>query len=152
MKNKILLVLVVVLAVFGIDRLRGAAADHPAAPVAGAPATSAESSASLSRAIAQRASGVQVQGSGIVTKLLSDDNDGSRHQPFIVRLADGGTLLIAHNIDLAERVSPLSAGDTVSFSGEYEWNERGGVVHWTHDDPDGSHVGGWIRRDGASFH
>ena len=96
-------------------------------------------------------SGEQVRGSGSVSRILSDDNDGSRHQRFIVRLSSGRTLLIAHNIDLAPRVRSLSVGDTVSFYGEYESNDRGGVIHWTHHDPRGSHAGGWIEHKGRRY-
>src|SRR5689334_5837013 len=99
----------------------------------------------LGRAYAQRASNVQVKGEGTVTRILSDDNSGSRHQRFIIRLASGQTVLIAHNIDLAPRVDGLKEGDTVSFYGEYVWNDKGGTVHWTHHDPQGKHVAGWIK-------
>jgi hypothetical protein len=40
----------------------------------------------LARAIASRKSNVQVQGSGVVKRLLRDDNVGSRHQRFIIQL------------------------------------------------------------------
>lgn len=53
-------------------------------------------------------------------------------------------MLMAHNIDLAERV-PVAIGDRVAFRGMYEWNDLGGLVHWTHDDPLGVEDGGWIR-------
>ncbi len=95
--------------------------------------------------------GDQVRGSGTVTRVLSDDNDGSRHQRFIVEVSPGRTVLIAHNIDLAPRVASIRVGDTVSFFGEYESNERGGVIHWTHHDPRGSHVGGWIEHNGRRY-
>jgi len=75
--------------------------------------------------------------------LLSDDNDGSRHQRFVLQIKGRATLLIAHNIDLAERV-PLGVGDRIRFRGMYEWNELGGLVHWTHHDPHGIEEGGWI--------
>lgn len=87
----------------------------------------------------------QLRGSGTVIKLLADDNDGSRHQRFVLRLNSGRTLLISHNIDLAPRIESLQPGDTVEFNGEYEWNAKGGLVHWTHHDPQGHHVAGWIR-------
>lgn len=93
----------------------------------------------------------QMEGTGAVVKILPDDNNGSRHQRFIVCLNSGQTVLIAHNIDLAPRVSPLSPGDVISFKGEYEPNTKGGVVHWTHHDPNGRHPAGWIRRGGQSF-
>jgi hypothetical protein len=92
-----------------------------------------------------------VQGSGTVTRILSDDTDGSRHQRFILRIASGRTLLIAHNIDLAPRIGSLRTGDTVAFYGEYEWNDKGGVIHWTHHDPQGHHVGGWLEHNGRRY-
>lgn len=93
----------------------------------------------------------QIQDHGIVIKLLADDDKGSRHQRFLVRLNSGQTLLIAHNIDLAERIADLKAGNSVEFSGEYEWNNKGGVVHWTHRDPAGHHVSGWIKHAGRLY-
>ena len=86
-----------------------------------------------------------------VTRILSDDAQGSRHQRFIVRLSSGQTVLVAHNIDLAPRVPGLKVGDIVEFSGEFEWNDKGGVVHWTHHDPSGSHPGGWLKHGGRVF-
>ncbi len=99
----------------------------------------------------KRANNTQVKAQGSVIKLLPDDNEGIRHQRFIVRLSSGQTVLIAHNVDLAPRVSALRPGDDISFSGVYEWNERGGIVHWTHRDPEGRHPAGWIRHNGQLF-
>lgn len=95
--------------------------------------------------------GEQVRGSGVVTRILPDDNDGSRHQRFILRIDSGRTLLIAHNIDLAPRIGSLREGDTVAFYGEYEPNDKGGVIHWTHRDPQGRHVGGWLEHKGRRY-
>jgi hypothetical protein len=105
----------------------------------------------LAAAFENRRSDVQVQGSGRVSKVLPDDNKGSRHQRFIVELASGQTVLVAHNIDLAARVASIKAGDPVEFNGEYEWNERGGVIHWTHHDPRGVHEAGWIKHEGRTY-
>ena len=88
---------------------------------------------------------------GTVVRVLSDDNDSSRHQRFILELANGHTLLIAHNIDLAPRVPNLKSGDTVHFSGQYEDNDRGGFVHWTHHDPQQQHIGGWLQHNGNVY-
>ena len=96
-------------------------------------------------------SDVQVQGEGIVSRVLPDDNDGSRHQRFILKLESGLTVLVAHNVDLAPRIDSLQQGDEVGYYGEYEWNQRGGVVHWTHHDPRGSHVGGWLKHKGRTY-
>ena len=96
-------------------------------------------------------SDLQVRGEGTVVKILSDDLDGSRHQRFILKLDSGQTLLISHNIDLAPRLDGLKAGDSVEFFGEYEWNPKGGVVHWTHHDPNGRHVAGWLKHQGRTY-
>lgn len=96
-------------------------------------------------------SGVQVVGEGIVSKLLPDDNDGSRHQRFILTLSSGQKLLVAHNIDLAPRIASLRKGDTVAFYGVYEWNDKGGVIHWTHLDPGGRHEAGWLKHAGQTY-
>lgn len=105
----------------------------------------------LARAYENRQSDLQVKGSGTVDRVLPDDNEGSRHQRFILRLDSGQSLLVAHNIDLAPRISALAEGDRVEFHGEYEWNARGGVIHWTHHDPGGRHQGGWLRHNGRTY-
>ena len=123
-----------------------------AIPARGEATTSAATGDSvLARAFAERASSLEVQGQGTVSRLLSDDSDGARHQRFILRLDSGQTVLVAHNIDVAPRVDPLRVGDTVSFKGEYEWNAQGGVIHWTHHDPTGSHTAGWLAHDGRTY-
>ena len=105
----------------------------------------------IAQAYANRQSNLQVRGEGIVRRILSDDTQGRRHQRFILELASGQTLLIAHNIDIAPRIEGLREGDTVAFYGEYEWNDRGGVIHWTHHDPDGRHADGWLRHNGVNY-
>lgn len=105
----------------------------------------------LERLYHDRKGGVQVQGSGTVSRILPDDSKGSRHQRFIVELSTGQTLLIAHNIDLAPRIGGLRTGDLIEFFGEYEWNPEGGVIHWTHRDPSGKHVPGWLEHKGQRY-
>lgn len=114
-------------------------------------ADSANGVAVIEAAYRERDSGVWVMVSGIVIRLLPDDNEGSRHQRFILKLDGGHTLMIVHNIDLVERL-PVALGDPVELRGRYEWNDRGGVVHWTHRDPDGQIAGGWIEHKGRRYH
>jgi len=99
----------------------------------------------------QQQSNNQLEVTGEVIKLLTDDHVGKRHQRFLIKLETGLSLLIAHNIDLADRIETLKKGDTVTVYGEYEWNERGGVLHWTHHDPDNRHIGGWIKHQGKTY-
>ncbi len=96
-------------------------------------------------------SDVQVKGSGKVIKILRDDTKGSKHQRFILRISKKVTVLVAHNIDLAKRVKNIRVGDTVKFYGEYEWNRKGGVIHWTHHDPRNRHAHGWLKHNGKTY-
>jgi Protein of unknown function (DUF3465) len=109
------------------------------------------SDATIANAFSNRESNLQVSGQGIVTKVLPDDTRGSRHQRFIVELSSGQTLLVTHNIDIAPRIDSLRVGDAVQFFGEYEWNQQGGVLHWTHRDTRGTHVAGWLRHQGKTY-
>jgi hypothetical protein len=110
-----------------------------------------EGDRALARAFEEGESDVQVEGRGVVRQILPDDDKGSRHQRFILALESGQTILIAHNIDVAPRVAGLREGDEVDFSGEYEWNEKGGVIHWTHHDPAKRHRPGWLRHKGKTY-
>ena len=107
--------------------------------------------AAILRAFAGQRSNVQVQGQGTVQRVLPADKDGNPHQRFIVQIDPNHTVLVAHNLTLAAAVENLQPGDRVSFFGEYEWNQRGGVIHWTHGDPQGRHADGWIEHRGRRY-
>lgn len=106
----------------------------------------------LQEAFDNQLSDIQVQGEGVVTRLLPDDLEGDRHQRFILRVSPKQTLLVAHNIDIADRVPGLQIDSSIEFYGEYEWNVEGGVIHWTHHDPNGYHVDGWLKYAGRTYH
>lgn len=107
--------------------------------------------ASIEDAFENHRSNIQILAKGAVTRLLPDDITGDKHQRMILELANGHTLLVAHNIDIAERVPASVLGGTIYVHGEYEWNPRGGVVHWTHHDPTNAHAGGWIQYKGVRY-
>ncbi len=105
---------------------------------------------SLQTAFKRKRSDYQIQDTGIVVKVLADDLRGSKHQKFLLK-NNNITILIAHNIDLAPRIKNLREGDRVDFFGEYEWNPKGGVIHWTHHDPRGNHISGWLKHKGNKY-
>ena len=105
----------------------------------------------IEEAIANQQSDVQVEAYGTIVKVLPDDTVGSQHQRLLVKLDSGNVVLIAHNIDLAPRVENLQKGEKIRFYGEFEWNDKGGVVHWTHHDPRNKHPAGWIEYRGKKY-
>ena len=113
--------------------------------------TTTTRSPSIEALIERHQSDTQVTLRSVVFKILADDLTGSRHQRFLIKLGSGDTVLIAHNIDLAPKIDTLQKGDSVTISGEYEWNNKGGVIHWTHHDPAKRHVGGWIEHNGKRY-
>jgi Protein of unknown function (DUF3465) len=86
---------------------------------------------------------------GEVSKLLPDDNSGSRHQHFLVKVTPKQTIKIAHNIDLAAYV-PVKVGDKVEIKCEYIKASPYDVAHWTHYDPRGGE-GGYIKLNGKIY-
>ena len=134
-----------------VKQIRIAALIVVAVAAAGCNSASVDNDNAIGRAFNSRTSEIQVEGEGVVSRILSDDLNGSRHQRFIVRLGTGQTVLITHNIDLAPRIDGLREGDMVAFNGEYVWNAEGGVIHWTHHDPQGRHVTGWIKHKGRTY-
>lgn len=122
---------------------------HKSAQLQGA-TQSQDDNAALIQAFQNKKSNIFVEGHGVVKKRLPDDSKGSRHQRFLVSISPEQTLLFAHNIDLAS-VIPLAVGDAVQFRGEYVYNPKGGVMHWTHHDPKGEIEGGWIKHNGKTY-
>ncbi|MCR9260930.1 MAG: DUF3465 domain-containing protein [Pseudomonadaceae bacterium] len=150
-RNKLTtLAVAIVLALFGYNQLDTAAPDT-AGGLAGSPTVSSGTAHDLLEAFQNQISDLQISGEGRVVRVLSDDNKGSRHQRFLLETDLNQTILVAHNIDLAPRIENLRDGDTVAFYGEYEYNNKGGVIHWTHHDPANRHPHGWLKHKGRTY-
>jgi len=93
---------------------------------------------------------VEVTLTAPVRKLLPDDTEGLKHQRFLLQLSNGSTVLVAHNIGEAAAV-PLEPGQLVTVHGEFIWNQKGGVIHWTHHSDNGRHEGGFIDYQGQRY-
>lgn len=152
--SRLVLIVLALVLIYAINRLPTRFVGGPSAGQLGrevAPTGElAEGEAMILDAFRERRSDFMVESAGVVERILTDDTEGDRHQRFILRLASGHTLLMSHNIDLAPRV-PVTVGDTIEFRGQYEWNEYGGTIHWTHRDPQRRRPGGWIDHRGARY-
>jgi hypothetical protein len=93
---------------------------------------------------------VEITVGAYVKKVLPDDNRGLPHERFLIGLNNDSTVLVAHDTAMAPRI-PLNAGDYVVIHGEYIWNEKGGVLHWTHHTDTARHEGGWIDFAGKRY-
>jgi hypothetical protein len=98
----------------------------------------------IESAYANQDTNLSVTVKGTIIAILSDDTVGDKHQRFIIKLSNGQTLLIAHNIDIGARVAGIAVGSIVYVHGDYIWNSQGGLIHWTHRDPAGVHENGWV--------
>jgi hypothetical protein len=85
-----------------------------------------------------------------VCRLLPDDTVGLQHEKFLLSLTNGTTILVAHDTSYAPRV-PLQLGSVVRIHGEYIWNPKGGLVHWTHLSDSPFHDSGWIDYQGKRY-
>lgn len=116
------------------------------------PSAVAGDNATVLREFERHGDKVELTATGVVDRVLSDqDGPTGPHERFIMRLPDVGmTVLVEHNLSLAQRV-PVSAGEPVVVHGEYIWNPQGGLLHFTHHDPDRRHEGGWVVYRGKRY-
>jgi hypothetical protein len=114
------------------------------APVGGDSANGA-----VYQAWAAHRSRVEVTATGSVARVLGTRlGPSGRHEGFLVHLrgaaGHGLTVRVEANVDITGPI-PLSAGNDVEVRGEYIYDERGGLIHFTHHDPRGTHPGGYVR-------
>ncbi len=86
----------------------------------------------------------------VVVEILPDDVHGRRHQKWVVALADQRRVQVVYNSDFGPRV-PVSIGQAQNVAGEYIWNAKGGLLHWTHFDPRGRRPDGYVEISGQIY-
>ena len=97
-------------------------------------------------------SNVEVTADATVVRLLPDRTSSTgTHEQFIIKLSSGDiTIEVEHNISIAAR-APVKEGDHVIVHGVYVWNAQGGLIHFTHHDPKGTHESGYIQDGGTTY-
>lgn len=105
----------------------------------------------LLNAFEQGRTGVWVSGHGTVAQLIGDETvAGEENQRILVDVESQLNLIIRHSLEQSDRV-PVAQGDTIAFQGRYSFNGRGGVVGFTHHDPEQPGDGGWVRHQGSLY-
>lgn len=120
------------------------------APSAATPA--AGDDAAIVQDFLNHQSHVEVTADGTVVTILPDRSSRTGvHEQFILRLSSGNlTVEVEHNISIGARV-PVMEGDHLVVHGEYIWTGKGGLIHYTHHDPQGRHEGGFITDNGKTY-
>ncbi len=98
---------------------------------------------------------VEVTASGSVAHVLGTRlGPSGMHQGFLLHLtgAQGGglTVRVEDNTDLTGPI-PMRAGDAAVVRGEYIYDPRGGIIHYTHRDPRGRHPSGYVQVEGRLY-
>jgi hypothetical protein len=109
--------------------------------------------AQVCSAYGQGASDVEVIAQGTIVAMLGESEGRSgEHEGFLLKLRKQCDMLlrIEVNTDITGPI-PLHPGETAIVKGQYETDATGGVIHWTHHDPEGRHVGGYIVVGGKTY-
>jgi hypothetical protein len=105
--------------------------------------------------IQEHRGGQEVTVEGTVAKVLPPSSTSTgEHERFLLDVHTGSgdeqLILIAHNTDIAPE-APVSADDDVIVRGVLEIDQGGPVIHWTHHDPAGRHLNGFIKAHGQTY-
>lgn len=82
-----------------------------------------------------------------IVKNLPEDKFGIRHQKWLVQSPSGQVLLFVHNLELCPPLT-LQKNDLIHLAGEFKWTDKGGLIHWTHYDPQKKRQTGYIEYGG----
>src|SRR5579871_4354653 len=103
---------------------------------------------------AQRST-VEVTATGSVARILGTQLGRSgEHEGFLLHLrgpeGHGLSVKVEDNVDITGPI-PLQTGDDVEVRGEYIYDPRGGILHYTHHDPRGRHSSGYVKVRGRLY-
>jgi len=98
----------------------------------------------------KKSSNLLVEVDARVVLLLPNRDDIKKLQRFLVELENGHRLEVAHDLELSENV-PVGVSSLIRLKGEFDYNENGGLIHWTHADPAGNRDGGWIEHNDMRY-
>ncbi|MBD5654093.1 MAG: DUF3465 domain-containing protein [Candidatus Eremiobacteraeota bacterium] len=98
---------------------------------------------------------VEVTASGTIARVLGTRPGRiSAHEGFLLHLRGaagrGLTVRVEDNVDFTGAI-PLQPGADVVARGEYVYDSRGGIVHYTHRDPRGRHAAGYVETGGKLY-
>lgn len=84
-------------------------------------------------------------------RFFSSHHNHREHEQFDVRSDDGSAFRVIDNTTITSRI-PVHAGDRVEVRGELVHDRgRPPIVHWTHHDPRGRHLDGFVSTGGRVY-
>jgi hypothetical protein len=105
----------------------------------------------FTRAWQQRLSGVQLSMEGKISRVFSAGETDAGQQKFVLQLAQGQSVTVIHDATLGAAIEGLAVGETIEVSGEYHWTADGGIMRWTHRNPEDNRQAGWVNYKGRLY-
>ena len=102
------------------------------------------------RAFYEQRTGIMVEVSGQVVRVLQSGGNESASQWFQMRTPNGQHFLVGHHSDASDAI-PLLARENIVVRGEYEWTESGGTIRQTQRDTSLRRRHGWIEYKGKRY-
>ncbi len=98
---------------------------------------------------------VEVTANGAIARIFgAREGPSGTHLGFLLHLAGseghGLTVRVEDNLDLTGPI-PLDEGEAAIVRGEYIYDSRGGLIHYTHRDPRGRHDAGYVQAGGRIY-
>lgn len=121
----------------------------------GCAAAHGDDNAAIYGAWADQRSRVEVTADGTVARILGTRQGRSgAHEGFLLHLRGAGghglSVRVETNVDITGAI-PLEPGESVEVRGEYIYDPRGGIIHYTHHDPAGRHESGYVEAGGDLY-